>query len=137
MTPTANHAGLELPGDVPPQPVLTGILPRKPSFAYPPKVRRGRSVEGPSRKGESVPDGDTVMAYVQDAMRGSDPEQALADRLCVDQKEQQARFAALPAAALQDDWILMRHQYLLQMNQATHDAAVHVVRLLKRALATS
>ncbi len=137
MTPPVNPTCLWSLMDIPPQAVNTTSRLPKPASSHSRKIQQGRSVGKGTTKATSAPHINKIMEYVEAAMRASDPEQVLAHRLHADQVEQQARFAALPTIALQDDWILLRHQQLLQENQATHDAAVRVTRLLKSMAATS
>ncbi|MSU90257.1 hypothetical protein GE300_11605 [Rhodobacteraceae bacterium 2CG4] len=79
-----------------------------------------------------VPDCGTVMDFVAYALKRPDRQRALAEHLCALQARQQARFAALPADARQDDWVLTRHERLLRVNQASHDAALRIVQQMRQ-----
>ncbi len=137
MTPTADPDCIRSPSKVPPQATDTIIRLPRPSYPQSQKVRQGRLIGKVTKKGAAKSYSDKVMEYVEVARLASDPEQALAESLLVDQMEQQARFAALPAAASQDGWIQLRHQQLLQANQASHDAALEILRRWKDVAATS
>lgn len=71
-----------------------------------------------------------VMEVVQAALATPEPEKTIADRLCTMQAIQRARFENLPERLKHSDWVLLRHGRMLQRNQAIHDAATDVLRLV-------
>ena len=101
--------------------------PRGPEWLGPPDLRRGRRHRADPR---TTAPSDKVMEVVQAALATPEPEKAIADRLCTMQAIQRARFERLPERLKHSDWVLLRHGRMLQRNQAIHDAATDVLRLV-------
>lgn len=71
-----------------------------------------------------------ALDIVEQFLSCSDPEAAVRHNLTDAQAAQQARFAALPLSAREDDWIQMRHGEILRLNEALHAAALNMLRSL-------
>ena len=101
--------------------------PRGPEWLGTPDLRRGRRRPADPR---SIAPSSKVMEVVQAALATPEPEKAIADRLSTMQAIQRARFENLPERLKYSDWVLLRHGRMLQRNQAIHDAASDVLRLV-------
>lgn len=101
---------------------------RGPEWLGSPDLRRGRRRRADPR---SIAPSNEVMEVVQTALATAEPEKAIADRLSTLQAIQRARFENLPERLKHSDWVLLRHGRMLQRNQAIHDAASDVLRLVR------
>ena len=74
-----------------------------------------------------------VISEIVNALNCSEnPEITLFEMLDCVQRQQQQRFAALSEAARSDPWIKTRHEEILRNNQALHDAALEVLRTMRK-----
>ena len=101
--------------------------PRGPEWLGSPDLRRPRRRRTDPRTTAPF---NEVMEVVQAELATPEPQKAIADRLCTMQAIQRARFENLPERLKHSDWVLLRHGRMLQRNQAIHDAATDVLRLV-------
>lgn len=113
---------------VPHQPI--GTLPVHAEDADKGKVHDKRTPTSASVPSASLRLQREVLEIVRQALATSDPQSTVRQRLVDVQAAQQARFAALPHSAREDDWIQLRHGELLRLNETLHCAALSVLRSL-------